>query len=244
MWTSSGIRSSSTSWRQKSKSGWLAAGKPTSISLKPIFTSSVNIFSLRAGSIGSIRAWLPSRRSTEHQRGALSITTFGQVRSVSTIGTNGWYFSKGIFSGVTLAGGMAWLQWGIEWRSCELARKSMKPPGRRLRGGRTRLCERSPYIRRSSSRNDNRRPPYPNEPAKLNRCGSIRGSTLGRCRAVDETVAERRARWQALIEAVRSRGFTAPGSSRRSCWRTSCEHDGPLVELGRLDRADARAGDP
>ena len=31
--TSSGIRSSSTSWRTKSKSVWLADGKPTSISL-------------------------------------------------------------------------------------------------------------------------------------------------------------------------------------------------------------------
>ena len=37
--TSSGIRSSSISWRTKSKSGWLADGKPTSISLKPISTS-------------------------------------------------------------------------------------------------------------------------------------------------------------------------------------------------------------
>ena len=29
------------SWRMKSKSGWLADGKPTSISLKPICTSCV-----------------------------------------------------------------------------------------------------------------------------------------------------------------------------------------------------------
>ena len=71
----------------KSKSGWLAAGKPTSISLKPIFTSASNMRRLRAGSIGSISAWLPSRRSTEHHSGALSMTTFGHVRSVSTIGT-------------------------------------------------------------------------------------------------------------------------------------------------------------
>ena len=33
MTTSSGIRSSSMSWRTKSKSVWLADGKPTSISL-------------------------------------------------------------------------------------------------------------------------------------------------------------------------------------------------------------------
>ena len=56
------------SWRTKSKSGWLADGKPTSISLKPICTTVSNIRSLRAGSIGSMSAWLPSRRSTEHQQ--------------------------------------------------------------------------------------------------------------------------------------------------------------------------------
>ena len=39
-------------------------GKPTSISLKPIATSVSNMRSLRAMSIGSISAWLPSRRST------------------------------------------------------------------------------------------------------------------------------------------------------------------------------------
>ena len=70
MVTSSGTRSSSTSWRMKSKSGWLAAGKPTSISLNPISTSESNIIRLRGGSIGSISAWLPSRRSTEHHSGA------------------------------------------------------------------------------------------------------------------------------------------------------------------------------
>src|SRR5919112_4048967 len=38
---------------------------------------------LRAGLIGSIRAWLPSRRSTAHQSGARSTTLSGQVRSAS-----------------------------------------------------------------------------------------------------------------------------------------------------------------
>ena len=93
MVTSSGMRSSVISFRMKSKSGWLAAGNPTSISLKPMRTSSSNIRSLRVGSIGSISAWLPSRRSTEHHAGALSITTLGQVRSRSTSGTVGWYRS-------------------------------------------------------------------------------------------------------------------------------------------------------
>src|SRR6187200_1953944 len=39
---------------------------------------------LRAGLIGSIRAWLPSRRSTAHHIGARSTTLSGQVRSKGT----------------------------------------------------------------------------------------------------------------------------------------------------------------
>ena len=62
---------------------------------------------LRCGSIGSISAWLPSRRSTLHHSGALSMTTLGQVRSWSTTGTNGLYLSNGIVFGVTGCGGMA-----------------------------------------------------------------------------------------------------------------------------------------
>ena len=54
MVTSSGMRSSSTSWRTKSKSVWLADGNPTSISLKPMATSVSNMRRLRTGSIGSI----------------------------------------------------------------------------------------------------------------------------------------------------------------------------------------------
>src|SRR5205814_7193371 len=50
---------------------------------------------------------LPSRRSTEHQRGAFSIRLSGQVRSSSTRGRNGRYFSKGIFWGFVGCGGMA-----------------------------------------------------------------------------------------------------------------------------------------
>ena len=91
--------------RMKSKSGWLAAGKPTSISLKPMRTRVSNMRRLRSGSIGSMSAWLPSRRSTLHQSGAFSMRLFGQVRSSRTSGSQGWYFSKGIFFGVTFAGG-------------------------------------------------------------------------------------------------------------------------------------------
>src|SRR5437879_73581 len=56
---------------------------------------------LRSTSIGSMSAWLPSRRSTEHHSGAFWRRLLGQVRSCSTSGIHGWYFSKGIFLGVT-----------------------------------------------------------------------------------------------------------------------------------------------
>ena len=49
-------------------------------------TSRSNMRRLRSGSIGSISAWLPSRRSTLHHRGARVITRRGHVRSGSGIG--------------------------------------------------------------------------------------------------------------------------------------------------------------
>ena len=55
--------------------------------------------SLRSEFIGSMRAWLPSRRSTAHQRGALSMRFVGHVRSGSSKGIcswNGTYFWNGI----------------------------------------------------------------------------------------------------------------------------------------------------
>src|SRR5690349_11394305 len=45
---------------------------------------------LRAGLIGSIRAWLPSRRSTAHHIGARSTILSGQVRSASVTGSTSW----------------------------------------------------------------------------------------------------------------------------------------------------------
>ena len=42
---------------------------------------------LRAGLIGSISAWLPSRRSTAHHIGAVSMILSGQVRSGSRMGS-------------------------------------------------------------------------------------------------------------------------------------------------------------
>ncbi len=44
-------------------------------------TSRSNISRLRAGVIGSISDWLPSRRSVESQRGASVTRASGQVRS-------------------------------------------------------------------------------------------------------------------------------------------------------------------
>ena len=77
---------------------------------------------LRTGSIGSISAWLPSRRSTEHQSGALSMVRFGHVRSRSTIGTYGavlleWHRVGG------------WREW-VAWRSAPRVRtdRKMKNP--------------------------------------------------------------------------------------------------------------------
>src|SRR5258708_3888821 len=96
MVTSSGIIFCSISSRTKSKSVSDAAGKPTSISLKPIVQSSLNIRALRSESIGSIRAWLPSRRSTAHQIGGLVMTLLGHCRSLIWIGLNGTYFSPAV----------------------------------------------------------------------------------------------------------------------------------------------------
>src|SRR5260370_41490583 len=50
-------------------------------------TSRSNMRRLRAGLIGSIRAWLPSRRSTAHHMGARSTTRSGQVRSPTATGS-------------------------------------------------------------------------------------------------------------------------------------------------------------
>ncbi len=96
MVTSSGMWPPSISSRTKSKSVWEAAGNPTSISLKPIFTRRSHMRFLRVESIGSTRAWFPSRRSTEHHTGAVSIRVPGQVRSGSSTAGYGRYFSNGI----------------------------------------------------------------------------------------------------------------------------------------------------
>ena len=51
-----------------------------SISFTPMSTSVWKYSSFSARFMGSISAWFPSRRSTEHQTGALAIFRSGQVR--------------------------------------------------------------------------------------------------------------------------------------------------------------------
>ena len=96
MVTSCGIIFFSISSRTKSKSVSDAAGKPTSISLKPMSQSSLNIRVLRSESIGSISAWLPSRRSTAHQIGGLVMTLLGHCRSAIGMGLKAVYFSPAV----------------------------------------------------------------------------------------------------------------------------------------------------
>ena len=98
-----GLRSISR--RTKSNSVCDAEGKPTSISLKPIFTSISNMRSLRSLSIGSISAWLPSRRSTLHQTGAWRQHGVGPAcgRSSCT-GAKGRYLVWGCFNMAFLVG--------------------------------------------------------------------------------------------------------------------------------------------
>ena len=96
MVTSSGIRFSSMRRRTKSKSVCDAAGKPTSISLKPMRTSSWKSFILRSPFIGSNSAWLPSRRSVESHTGARVMLRVGHWRSGKATGAMGWYLVAGL----------------------------------------------------------------------------------------------------------------------------------------------------
>ena len=98
METSSGIRLSSMSLRTKSNSVCDADGKPISISLKPTRTSVSNMRSLRSASIGSISAWLPSRRSELHHTGGFVSTASGQVRLARRTGATGRYLAAGFLS--------------------------------------------------------------------------------------------------------------------------------------------------
>ena len=115
MVTSSGMAPCSMISRTNRKSVSDADGKPTSISVKPISTSLVNIFHLRSGSIGSMSAWLPSRRSTEHHSGASVMTFDGHVRSGRSIGAKARYFPVGMPLGRCAAAIGAAVGWdGVE----------------------------------------------------------------------------------------------------------------------------------
>ncbi|CFU79902.1 Uncharacterised protein [Bordetella pertussis] len=100
MVTSSGMRFSSISLRTKSKSVCDADGKPTSISLKPIFTSCSKKRTLRSTLMGSISDWLPSRKSVLIQMGGWVMRRLGQVRSAKSRakGWNGTYLVAGLAS--------------------------------------------------------------------------------------------------------------------------------------------------
>src|SRR5438552_9219144 len=75
-----------------------AEGKPTSISLKPHLTSVWNNSSFWLTFIGTASAWLPSRRSTLHHKGARVSVRLGHWRSSSGTGENGRYLADGFLS--------------------------------------------------------------------------------------------------------------------------------------------------
>ena len=70
------------------------AGKPTSISVKPISHRVWKNSSFCSRFMGFTRAWLPSRRSTLHQTGAWVMVLSGQVRSGRAMGAKGLYFRQ------------------------------------------------------------------------------------------------------------------------------------------------------
>src|ERR1035437_7126998 len=89
--------------RLKANSVFDADGNPTSISLKPIFTSAWNNSSFCDTFIGTASAWLPSRKSTLAQRGAAVRTRLGHWRSGKWMGGNARYFFDGSFCMVWLS---------------------------------------------------------------------------------------------------------------------------------------------
>src|SRR5277367_6410712 len=110
--------------RLKANSVFDADGKPTSISLKPVFTSVWNNSSFCDTFIGTASAWLPSRKSTLHQRGACVRTRPGHWRSGNATGGNGRYFFDGFFCMVV------WLSY-----YCRPAMKLKQKTHRRLGSG-------------------------------------------------------------------------------------------------------------
>src|ERR1700745_843768 len=97
--------------RLKANSVLEAEGKPTSISLKPHWTRAFKSPSSWLTFMGTARAWLPSRRSTLHQRGAAVRTRLGHCRSGKLTGGNGRYFLDGSLSMVVFSYGGSVLVW-------------------------------------------------------------------------------------------------------------------------------------
>ena len=89
MVTSSGMWPPSMSSRQISYSVSLAEGKPISISLTPMSTRVWKYSSFSSRFMGSTRAWLPSRRSTEHQTGAWVMTLVRPGAALDGLGLEG-----------------------------------------------------------------------------------------------------------------------------------------------------------
>ena len=75
-----------------------AEGKPTSISFRPTFSSKSKKRVFFSAPIGSISDWLPSRRSVDSQRGALSMVRLGHWRSGRWICGKERYFTEGSLS--------------------------------------------------------------------------------------------------------------------------------------------------
>ncbi|CDD30634.1 unknown [Firmicutes bacterium CAG:94] len=92
MVTPSGMRSPSMRVRRISNSVSEEAGKPTSISRKPMAVSMRKNATFCSRSMGVTRAWLPSRKSTLHHTGAWVRVLPGQVRSARAMGWKGLYF--------------------------------------------------------------------------------------------------------------------------------------------------------
>ena len=130
MVTSSGMRPSSIKRRLKANSVLEADGKPTSISLKPHFTSASKSSSFCDTFIGTASAWLPSRRSTLHQVGAAVRTRSGQRRSGRLTGWNGRYFDAGFFNMA------AWFRGVVGPQVAPRVVENKKPHGRVAAAGR------------------------------------------------------------------------------------------------------------
>ena len=96
--TSCGINLSSTNLRTKSKSVCEALGKPTSISLNPIWQTLRNMRSLRSRFMGSNSDWLPSRKSVLIQIGGVVMVRLGHWRSGKSMAGKARYLVAGFWS--------------------------------------------------------------------------------------------------------------------------------------------------